>query len=107
MLMDSAAIALPLGYILGRIGNFLNHELVGRETNLAIGILVGDKLVPFKSAYEAFLEGFCVFVILFLIGANFAFKANSSAFICYFIQSLDLFANFLEKRTRKWDIFMA
>ncbi len=67
LMMDAAAIALPLGYILGRIGNFLNHELVGRETTLPIGILVNDKLLHPSQLYEAFLEGFCVFIILFFI----------------------------------------
>lgn len=99
MLMDSAAIALPLGYILGRIGNFLNHELVGRETNLAIGILVGDKLVHPSQLYEAFLEGFCVFVILFLIRHKLRFQGeligfymlfySIARFICEFFREAD------------------
>lgn len=67
LLMDSVAIALPLGYILGRIGNFLNQELVGRQTDLFIGILVNGKLVHASQLYEAFLEGLCIFVILFTI----------------------------------------
>jgi len=37
-LLDIAAIAVPAGYIFGRIGNFLNQELIGRETTLSIGI---------------------------------------------------------------------
>ncbi|RDU65179.1 prolipoprotein diacylglyceryl transferase [Helicobacter sp. MIT 14-3879] len=76
LLMDSAAIAMPLGYILGRIGNFLNKELVGRETTLPIGILVNDKLVHPSQLYEAFLEGFCVFIILFFIRKKVKFQGE-------------------------------
>ena len=67
LLMDACAIAIPLGYILGRIGNFLNQELLGRETNLPIGILVNNKLLHPSQLYEALLEGLCVFIVLFTI----------------------------------------
>lgn len=67
LLMDVTAIAIPLGYVFGRVGNFLNHELVGRETTLSIGILVNDKLVHPSQLYEAFLEGIVIFVLLFII----------------------------------------
>lgn len=99
MLMDSAAIALPLGYILGRIGNFLNHELVGRETNLPIGIWINNKLVHPSQLYEAFLEGFCVFVVLFLIRRKLRFQGeligyymlfySVARFICEFFREAD------------------
>ncbi len=99
MLMDSAAIALPVGYILGRIGNFLNHELVGRATNLPIGILVNGKLVHPSQLYEAFLEGLCVFVILFAIRRKLRFQGeligfymlfySIARFICEFFREAD------------------
>lgn len=100
MLMDCAAIALPLGYILGRIGNFLNHELIGRETTLPIGIFVQGKLVHPSQLYEAFLEGFCVFLILFLIRHKLRFQGeligfymlfySIARFICEFFREPDL-----------------
>ncbi|NPA03986.1 MAG: prolipoprotein diacylglyceryl transferase [Epsilonproteobacteria bacterium] len=65
LLMDLAAVSVPLGYIFGRIGNFLNQELVGRETTVSWGIYVGDTLRHPSQLYEAFLEGFVVFAILF------------------------------------------
>lgn len=74
MLMDCAAVALPLGYIFGRIGNFLNHELIGRQTDLPIGILVGDTLRHPSQLYEAFLEGFVIFMILFFIRRKVRFQ---------------------------------
>lgn len=99
MLMDSAAIALPLGYILGRIGNFLNHELTGRETSLPIGILVNGRLVHPSQLYEAFLEGVCVFVILFFMRRKVRFQGeligfymlfySIARFICEFFREAD------------------
>ncbi|MEA3554604.1 MAG: prolipoprotein diacylglyceryl transferase [Campylobacterota bacterium] len=65
-MVDIAAIAVPLGYIFGRIGNFLNKELVGRVTEQPWGIYVDGILRHPSALYEAFLEGFVIFVILFL-----------------------------------------
>ena len=57
---DIAAVAIPLGYIFGRIGNFLNQELFGRATDVAWGIYVNGILRHPSQIYEAFLEGFVV-----------------------------------------------
>jgi len=64
---DIAALAVPLGYIFGRIGNFINQELVGRATDVSWGIYVNGVLRHPSALYEAFLEGFVVFVILYLV----------------------------------------
>lgn len=37
--MDAMAIAIPLGYTFGRLGNFLNGELYGRITTMPWGIV--------------------------------------------------------------------
>ena len=66
-LLDIAAVAIPAGYIFGRIGNFLNQELVGRETDVSWGIYVDGVLRHPSQLYEAFLEGFVVFIIMYLI----------------------------------------
>ncbi len=66
-MVDIAALAVPLGYIFGRIGNFVNKELVGRVTDVPWGIYVDGVLRHPSALYEAFLEGFVVFVILFLV----------------------------------------
>lgn len=62
---DIAAIAIPLGYIFGRIGNFLNQELFGRATDVSWGIYVGGVLRHPSQLYEAILEGLVVFLILY------------------------------------------
>ncbi len=64
---DIAVIAISLGYIFGRIGNFLNKELVGRVTDVPWGIYVDGVLRHPSALYEAFLEGFVIFIILFIL----------------------------------------
>ncbi len=66
LLMDLVAISVPLGYIFGRIGNFLNQELVGRATDVPWGIYVGDVLRHPSQLYEAFIEGVVVFIFIYL-----------------------------------------
>ena len=63
-ILDVAAVAIPLGYIFGRIGNFLNQELFGRATDVPWGIYVDGVLRHPSQLYEAFLEGFVIFVIM-------------------------------------------
>lgn len=65
-LLDLTAISVPLGYVFGRIGNFLNQELIGRETDMPWGIYVDNILRHPSQLYEALTEGFIVFVILFI-----------------------------------------
>ncbi len=65
-MLDIAAIAIPAGYIFGRIGNFLNQELIGRETDVSWGIYVDTILRHPSQLYEAFLEGLVVFGLIYL-----------------------------------------
>jgi phosphatidylglycerol:prolipoprotein diacylglycerol transferase len=65
-ILDIAVIAVPVGYVFGRIGNFLNQELVGRATDSALGIYVDGVLRHPSQLYEALLEGVIVFIVLFL-----------------------------------------
>ena len=65
-LMDIVALAVPLGYVFGRIGNFLNQELVGRATDVSWGIYVDGVLRHPSQLYEAVLEGIVVFFIIYV-----------------------------------------
>ena len=65
-IMDLVAISVPLGYVFGRIGNFLNQELVGRATEVPWGIYVDGVLRHPSQLYEAVLEGFGVFFVVYL-----------------------------------------
>jgi len=65
-LLDLVALSVPVGYVFGRIGNFLNQELVGRATDVSWGIYVDGVLRHPSQLYEAFLEGVVVFFILYI-----------------------------------------
>ncbi len=78
-LMDRVGIAVPIGYFFGRVGNFLNQELVGRETTLADtpwGIYVDGVLRHPSQLYEAFLEGILIFVVLYLFRKKMTFTGS-------------------------------
>jgi phosphatidylglycerol---prolipoprotein diacylglyceryl transferase len=67
--MDFIAPLVPLGLAAGRIGNFINGELPGRETNLAWGMwfpqVDRDRVARHPSQlYQAGLEGLTLFVLL-------------------------------------------
>jgi len=65
-LMDLVAISIPLAYVFGRLGNFLNQQLVGRPTDVPWGIYVDGVLRHPSQLYEAFLEGICVFIVVYI-----------------------------------------
>jgi phosphatidylglycerol:prolipoprotein diacylglycerol transferase len=65
-IMDLVAISVPLAFVFGRIGNFLNKELIGRETDVSWGILVDGILRHPSQLYEAVLEGFGVFIVVYI-----------------------------------------
>jgi phosphatidylglycerol:prolipoprotein diacylglycerol transferase len=76
LLMDLVAVSVPLGYVFGRIGNFLNQELVGRATDVPWGIYVYDVLRHPSQLYEAFVEGIVVFVIIYAYRKRKAFQGE-------------------------------
>lgn len=65
---DFVAPLIPFGLGLGRIGNFINLELWGRETNVPWAMIFPNDplLLPRHPSqlYEAFLEGLVLFTIL-------------------------------------------
>lgn len=66
---DFIAPWVPIGLGLGRIGNFINHELWGRTTDLPWGMVFRDAgpLPRHPSQlYQAALEGLALFAILWL-----------------------------------------
>ena len=70
--LDLISLSAPIGIFLGRISNFINSELYGRETDVVWGFkfLKIDSLTRHPSQlYEAFFEGILLFVIL-----NFFYK---------------------------------
>ena len=66
-LADISVLGISAGYVFGRLGNFFNQELVGRETDVPWGIYVDGILRHPSQLYEAFLEGILIFIILYFI----------------------------------------
>ena len=67
LLGDRVAPVVPIGLLLGRLANFANGELWGRVTDVPWGMVfpTGGPLPRHPSQlYQAFLEGFCLLVIL-------------------------------------------
>lgn len=68
---DDFIVGIPLGYIFGRIGNFINGELYGRTTDVAWGMYFpADPRYALRhpsQLYEAFLEGVVLFLILWSV----------------------------------------
>jgi len=64
---DFVAPLCPIGFGLGRIGNFINQELWGRVTDMPWGLvfpLAGPEMRHPSQLYEAGLEGVVLFLIL-------------------------------------------
>ncbi len=70
-LSDVISSVVPIGLFFGRIANFINGELFGRVTEVSWGVVFpqGGSLPRHPSQlYEAFLEGICLFIALFIAG---------------------------------------
>lgn len=97
--LDLAALSIPLGYFFGRIGNFLNQELFGRISDVPWGIYVNGNLRHPSQLYEAFLEGLCVFIVVFIVKQKqkfngelilaYAYSYSLARFICEFFREPD------------------
>lgn len=67
--LDFAAPVACIGLAFGRIGNFINAEVWGRETTMPWGVIflaAGDTPRHPSQLYEGFTEGILLFVILWL-----------------------------------------
>lgn len=70
---DFGAPLVPLGLAFGRIGNFINGELWGRPTESSWGMVFPhvDNLARHPSQlYQAALEGFLLFIILWIFSSK-------------------------------------
>ena len=68
--LDLISASAPIGLFLGRVSNFVNSELYGRETDVlwSVIFLKVDKITRHPSQiYEALLEGIILFFIMFLL----------------------------------------
>ena len=67
--LDLISVSAPVGIFLGRISNFINSELYGRETEVLWSVVFAkvDNVPRHPSQiYEAVLEGLILFLIMFI-----------------------------------------
>ena len=80
--MDLIAPAIPLGYMFGRLGNFINGELYGRVTSVPWGMYFPsdpEGLLRHPSQlYEAFFEGIFLFALLWILRKRNWFEGSLS-----------------------------
>ena len=72
--LDLICLAAPIGIFLGRIANYINSELYGRETEVAwsVKFIMIDNISRHPSQiYEAIFEGLVLFLLL-----NYFYKKN-------------------------------
>ena len=67
---DFVAPIAPLGLGFGRIGNFINGELWGKPTDVPWAFNVNGQVLHPSMLYEALLEGFVLFAILWWYSAK-------------------------------------
>jgi len=84
--LDLVAVTVPIGIFLGRISNFINSELYGRESDVfwSVKFIQVDNLNRHPSQiYEAIFEGLILFFILNIFYNKFSQKNGviSSLFI--------------------------
>ena len=88
--LDLISASAPIGIFLGRISNFINSELYGRETDVLWSVVFTkvDNVSRHPSQiYEALLEGLVLFIIIFLFTKkNFLTKPGliSSLFLIFY-----------------------
>jgi len=95
--LDLVALSSPIGIFLGRIANFINSELYGRETDVmwSVKFIQIDNLGRHPSQiYEAIFEGIVLFIILNLFHKK---KSTKNGFISsLFIILYSIFRFFIE-----------
>ena len=103
--LDLISISAPIGIFLGRISNFINSELYGRETDLPWSVKFEkiDNIPRHPSQiYEAFFEGILLFILLNYIFRKWLYKlpGTISALFLIFYSIFRFFIEF----TREPDI---
>ncbi len=67
---DFVAPIVPIGLGSGRVGNFINGELWGKETTVPWSFNVNGRALHPSQLYEALLEGLVLFVILWVFSSR-------------------------------------
>jgi len=91
---DILVVVAPLGIFFGRIGNFINGELFGRETSVAWAMDFGDGVLRHPSQlYEAFFEGIALFLLLWFFRKR---GMHAGMLTCIFLVGYGVLRFFIE-----------
>lgn len=85
---DLLACGAPIGLFFGRIANFANAELFGRETDVPWGVIFpngGPNPRHPSQLYEAAMEGLILFMILFILSRSAKLRQCGGLFMGVFI----------------------
>lgn len=96
-LMDLSALAGSAGYFFGRIGNFINNRLVGRETDMPWGVYSQNALRHPSALYEAILEGLVVWMILFWYRKKASFSGEIMSLYVILYATMRFIAEFFRR----------
>ena len=97
---DIICAVVPIGLFFGRLANFINGELWGKETNVYWGVIfpnAGNIPRHPTQLYEAALEGIILFIILLILLNNNGLKKRgliSGFFLFFYSTSRILIENF-------------
>ena len=97
--LDNIAIAAPFFSSMVRIGNFMNSEIIGTETNLPWGVVFvqAGETVPHHPAqlYEA-IAYFVIFLVGLLLYRKYKTRIGSGLFMGYCLFTIFTFRFFVE-----------
>jgi phosphatidylglycerol:prolipoprotein diacylglycerol transferase len=99
---DTVVVTAPIGLALGRLGNFINGELYGRQTDVPWAMVFpGAGQIPRHPSqlYEALLEGVLLFILLWKL-KDMDFRPG--AMVCCFLGGYGAF-RFLAEAFRQPD----
>ncbi len=108
-LADSAIVTAPIGLGLGRIGNFINGELLGRPTTLPWGMVFpdGGPLPRHPSQlYESLMEGLVLFILLWTLRQRPFRDGMMVVFFCLFYGIFRFFLEFFREPDAHIGFFM-
>ncbi len=75
--LDLISLVAPIGILFGRIANFINSELYGKETDIfwSVKFIIVDNLSRHPSQiYEAIFEGLVLFLLLNFLSKKYLFN---------------------------------
>ncbi|MFC1859018.1 prolipoprotein diacylglyceryl transferase [Thermodesulfobacteriota bacterium] len=107
---DSVIVTAPVGLAFGRIGNFINGELFGRISQVAWAMVFpdGGPLPRHPSQlYEAFLEGFILFGILWFLRKKDFKDGMMVVFFLGFYGSFRFFIEFFREPDPQIGLFLS